>query len=108
MTKDYTHVLNEEVASISGRYEIVKEERVEYRNREFLYIIGNGVVDSSCCGTGTCHYAVVPGFMVHWKSRASATGFLISEVETISDETARLEIRKIIEEREQVNQVQFW
>ncbi len=108
MTKEYTHELNEEVASISGRYEIVKEERMEYRDRVLLYLVGSAVVDNSCCGMGGCHYAVVPGFIVNWKPRTNENGLCISEVEPIADGTARLEIRKIIEKREFVNQVEFW
>ena len=108
MIKNYTHALNEEVASISGRYEIVKEERMKCRDRELLYLVGSATVDNACCGTGQCHYAVVPGFIVRWKRGTDETGLPVSEIEPIVDETERHKIRKAIEKIESVNQVEFW
>ena len=64
MTREYTHELNREVQSISGWYKLYKEEKIELMGKEVLYVVGDGVVESSCCGTGGCCYAVVPGFIV--------------------------------------------
>jgi hypothetical protein len=108
MTKVYTHKLHEEVLSISGRYELDKEERLAYNGREFLYVIGDAVMDTSCCGYGAWRYAVVPGFIVSWKSGTNQQGHPISEVEPIADEKTQQEIKKLLYEVEAVNQVQFW
>ena len=108
MLKEYTHELNQEVLSISGRYELEKEERMALNGREVLYVIGNAVVDSSCCGFGGCRYAVVPGFIVNWQSRTNEKGRSVSDVEPISDGKTRDEIRKLLEKAEWVSQVQFW
>jgi hypothetical protein len=108
MTKEYTHELHKEILSISGRYELEKEGRMVHDGRELLYVIANTVVDSSCCGYGCWQYAVVPGFIVSWRSRQNQEGHCVSDVEPISDETSRQEIRKLLHEMESVSQVQFW
>ncbi len=108
MPTEYTHALNKEILSISGSYELEKEERMAYDGRRLLYVIGNAVVDSSCCGYGSWSYALVPGFIVSWKSRQNEQGHPVSDVEPISNEKARHEIKKFIHEAESVSQVQFW
>ena len=51
--KDFIHpVLNEEVRTISGHYELARENRFAFKGREVLYYIGCAVVDSSCCAPG--------------------------------------------------------
>jgi hypothetical protein len=108
MIREYTHDINREVLSISGRYELDKEERIELNGREILYVVGNAVVDSSCCGYGGCRYAIVPGFVVKWKGKVNEKGTPVSEVEPIQNDNLRREIVDIIQRREWVNQVQFW
>ena len=108
MTKEYTHALHKEILSISGRYELEKEGRMAYDGRELLYVSAHTVVDSSCCGYGSWQYAVVPGFIVSWRSRQNQEGYFVSDVEPISDETSRQEIKKLLHEMESVSQVQFW
>ena len=52
-TREYTHIeLNVEVQSIGGHYILDKEVRMPYRGEEVLYVVGTGVVDTSCCGMG--------------------------------------------------------
>jgi hypothetical protein len=108
MTKQYVHELNKEVRSIAGWYELCKEERIGHRGKEFLYLVGNGVVDSSCCGVGGCRYAIVPGSVVSWKSETNEEGLTTSVVEPVRDEGLRNELREIVSKREGVTQVQFW
>ena len=50
MTKEYTHELQVEYRSISGRYEPEKEGKIRVDGKEVLYVVGNAVVDSFCCG----------------------------------------------------------
>ncbi len=108
MIKEYTHELEKEVLSISGWYELEKEERFKYNEREILYVIGNAVVDSSCCGYGGCRYAVVPGFILNWKSKTNKDGLHISEVEPINGQMLKEDLRKVLEKKEWVSQVRFW
>jgi hypothetical protein len=108
MTKEYIHDLNKEVRSIAGWYTLYKEERVSHRGRDYLYLVGDGAVETSCCGTAGCHYAVVPGAVVRWKSKTNEKGLPISLVEPLTDEEVRAELKEIVSKREGVSQVQFW
>jgi hypothetical protein len=108
MIKEYVHELNEEKAAICGYYVLEKEVRLKYNNREVLYVVGQGVVEASCCGTGGWLYAIVPGYVVGWQNKTNEHGLLVSEVEPISDGNLREKIRKIIKEKEGITQVQFW
>jgi hypothetical protein len=108
MTKKYAHELNKEVHSISGWYEMHKEEKIDHLGKEYLYIVGTGMVDSSCCGTMGCQYAVVPGSIVNWKSETNEDGTVFSEVEPVTDQKVKDELRKILMGKEPINQVQFW
>lgn len=104
----YTHAFGDDIFSIAGRYHIEKEERIVHNGKEVLYIIGQAIVDSSCCGSGGCRYAVVPGFIVSWRSGINKEGIPTSVIESIKDEKTKKEISERIRDRERVSQVQFW
>ncbi len=108
MTKKYAHELNKEVHSIAGWYEMHKEEKIDHLGKEYLYLVGTGIVDSSCCGTTGCQYAVVPGSIKNWKSETNEDGIILSEVEPIIDQNVKDELRKILMDKETINQVNFW
>ncbi len=107
MIREYTHELNREVRSISGGYEFEKEGNLQIDGREVLYVVGNAIVDSSCCGVGGCRYALVPGYVRQFKTRQDEQGLWISEVEPIIDIATRQEITRVLKEKEIVQQVQF-
>jgi hypothetical protein len=104
----YTHQLNKEILSISGRYDLEKEEKIEYNGRALLYVVGQYVMDSSCCGYGGGRYVVIPGFILNWKSGINKDGIPTSVIETIQDEETKKDLVKLIREKENVSQVQFW
>ena len=105
----YTHLeLNEDVTCIAGYYTPLKEVRLKYNNREVLYMVGQAVVESSCCGVGCWAYVVVPGYIINWQKRTNEAGLQVSEVEPISDKIVRDTISRIIKEVESVSQVEFW
>ena len=107
MIREYTHELNREVRSISGGYEFEREGNLQIDGREVLYVVGNAVVDSSCCGVGGCRYALVPGYVRQFKTRQDEQGLWISEVEPIIDRATRQEITRVLKEKEIVQQVLF-
>jgi hypothetical protein len=107
MIREYAHELNREVRSISGGYELEREEKFEIHGKEVLYVVGNAVVDSSCCGVGGCRYALVPGYIKRFKARQDEQGLWISEVEPVIDGATRQEITRVLKEKEIVQQVQF-
>ena len=109
MIRKYPHELNTEVQSIAGWYELDKEEKINHNGKDYLYLVGTGEIDSSCCGEMGCHFAVVPGSIVSWKSDTNEEGVTTSEIEIVSDEKIRDELRKVLLEKEKmINQVNFW
>ncbi|MEJ2716728.1 MAG: hypothetical protein P8182_06245 [Deltaproteobacteria bacterium] len=108
MSTDYTHDLKREVRAISGGYELDTEGKIEVDGREILYAVGNAVVDSSCCGSWGCRYALVPGYVLTWKYRENEEGIPVTRVARITDERVKEQVTKLIEAREQVTQVRFW
>ena len=109
MNLKYTHQeLNQDVHALAGFYTPEKEVRLKYDNKEVLYIIGRAVIESSCCGSGSWGYALVPGYIVNWQNERNEAGLPVSEVEPISDEVSLNNVRKIIKEAENVSQIEFW
>ena len=108
MTRDYAHELKKEFQSISGKYVLEKEISVEVDGKTVLYIVGNAIVDSSCCGVGGCRYALVPGYVRKLKTKRNESGLWVSQVEPVVDPESRKKITQLIKQKEWVNQVQFW
>ncbi len=108
MMHRYTHIpLNEEVRSIGGYYTLEKEMRMPFREREVLYVIGMGVVDTSCCGITGCRYAIVPGFILDWKCSSNKDNLAVSQVEPIRDAETKEVITALIKKAEVVQLVEF-
>ena len=105
----YPHLeLNKDIEALAGYYAPQKEVKLKYNGREVLYIIGQVVIDSSCCGKINFKYALVPGYVVGWWTETNKDGLPVSEVEPITDEAIQADIRKIIQETEHVSQIEFW
>ena len=105
---EYVHQgLNQQITAIGGHYVLVKEVRLPYDGREFLYLVGHAAYDSTCCGTGGCAYALVPGLVASWHSSQTEDGLGISRLEPIKDAEAQNKIRRLIERSETVQQVIF-
>ena len=108
MTMEYTHELNREVRAISGWYELEKEGTLSLNGKKVLYALGNAALDSSCCGRWECYYAVVPGYVVHWKHRKNHQGMAVTMVEPVQGDGTKQKITKLLEQTEKVDQVLFW
>ena len=108
MSREYVHQpLNQEVTAVGGHYLLVKEVRLPFEGREVLYLVGHAAFDTSCCGTGGCAYALVPGIILHWKAQRTDDGLDVSEVESVDDRDTREQIQRLIREREMVHEVRF-
>jgi hypothetical protein len=105
---DFVHpALNEEVRTISGHYLLSQEKRLSYNGREILYYVGCAMVDSSCCGPGGCTYALVPGYIERWKYRANADDRWVTLVKPLRRKAEQDKLRRLIKEKEPVQQVNF-
>ena len=105
---DFIHpVLDKAVETISGHYILGQEKRLSYNGREVLYFIGCAVVDTSCCGPGGCSYALVPGYIKDWKYKVGSGDLSVSRVEPIRDAGVQSEIRRLIMNKDPVQQVDF-
>lgn len=105
---EYAHRdLDREVTAIGGHYRFYKEAQITFRGRLVLYLSGYALYDSTCCGVGGCGYALVQGVVEKWKYRNDPEGFPISRVEAIEESDAQAEIARLIQARENVQQVVF-
>ena len=109
MLNHYTHrPLGQEVHSISGYYAIDEEKRVPFQGREVLLAKGCWAVENSCCGTGGCGFALIPGYVVKWKGSTNEKGEPVTEIEPVQDDKEKQALRKLVQESEKVQQVNFW
>jgi hypothetical protein len=110
MRSEYVHLkLGEEIRALAGYYVPEREERLKVNGREVLYTMGGCTVESSCCGTTGClGYATVPGYLVAWQSKTNKEGLPVSEVTPISDEETKAQVIKIIQEKENIRNIEFW
>jgi hypothetical protein len=108
MAREYVHQpLNQEVTAMGGHYFLVKEVRLQFEGHEVLYLVGHAAFDTSCCGAGGCAYALVPGFILDWKSKTNEDGLALSQVKSIRDEEAQRELQQLIQKQEMVHEVRF-
>ena len=109
MAVKYVHQeLDQDVYFPAGFYTPLKEVRLKHNNREVLCVVGHVAVESSCCGCRNWAYAMVPGYIVNWQNERNEAGLPVSEVESISEEAVRKEIRETIQESENIYAVEFW
>lgn len=99
--------LHETVTSIGGHYELTAERKVIVGGRSLVYLVGVAELDSSCCGVTGCAYALVAGYLVEENIGSDDYGRMCSRVERVRTDEAQHAIRKIIETRETVSQVNF-
>ncbi len=105
----YTHLeLNRDLTAPAGYYTPLKEVRMKYGGREVLYAVSRAVIECSCCGSCNFNSAMVPGYIVKWQAEKNKEGLPVSEVEPVTGEKARDDIRKTIRENEFISQTDFW
>ena len=99
--QDFSHpVLNEQVTAIGGSYFILKEVRLPFDGEDLLYLVGTAIFDTTCCGTGGCAYALVPGFIRQWRYKTDKNGRPVSGVRPVLEERKRKKIREMIFKQE--------
>ena len=106
--QDFSHPeLNVQVTAIGGSYFMIKEARLRLNGEDILYLVGTAIFDTTCCGTGGCAYALVPGMIRKWQYKTDTNGRPVSRVRPISEERIRKKIREMIFKKESVHQVNF-
>jgi hypothetical protein len=106
--EDFIHpLLDEEVRTISGHYILSQEKRLSFSGREVLYYLGCAVLDSSCCGPGGLAYALVTGYIEKWKYRMNSDDRWVTQVKPLRDKGEQEKLRRLIKEKEFVQQVNF-
>jgi hypothetical protein len=115
MTREYIHqALNTELPVPSGYYVLFKELRLPIDGREVLCVTGVGVLECSACAGFTIvagrggEYALVPGYVVSWKSRQSDDGLAVTEVEPIEEDSVKQKIARTIRDTESIQNIEFW
>ena len=108
MATIYTHDENKRLELISGWYEIEKENQLHIADKTYLYLVGTGIVESSCCGEAGFRYAVVPGCILSYRSGKNASGYDMTEIDPVRDPTVRKTICDILLKSEDISQVNFW
>ena len=105
---DFVHPqLDEEVTAIGGHYVLTKEVRVSLHSHSFLYFTGYAVFNTSCCGGGGCIYAFVPGLILKWKYKKTADNRPVSKIKPVRDPATQSEIKRLIKDKEKINQINF-
>lgn len=107
MTRLYSHD-RRSAQAIAGHFELESELRIEHDGREVLVLLGIALVDTACCGTTGMRYAVVPGYVLGWRTGSDDAGLPTSEVEPVPDLPAQRAIGRAIRARHTVTQVVFW
>jgi hypothetical protein len=105
---DYRHPhCNTQVTAIGGHYVFTHEHRLTIDGRTALVFEGYGVAETSCCGTGGCRYAVVPGDLRAYRYACTPGGHWVSRVSPVRRESRRRVIRDWLIRRRQVQHVVF-
>jgi hypothetical protein len=108
MLLDFTHPeLNCEITAIGGYYLFLKEVSFPYQGQTILYLVGCAVFNNTCCGAGGISYAQVQGFLHRYRYKTEPSGAQVSLIEPIINPQHQEKVRKIIQEKEMVHQVEF-
>lgn len=70
---------------------------MNFRARDILCVVGIGIVDNSCCGSGGRRFIEIPGYIASWKSETDDAGNLISKVEPINNEEEKRGIKAALD-----------
>jgi hypothetical protein len=107
-TTDFSHPeLNQQITAIGGSYLFIKEARLPVNGEEVLYLLGNAIFDSSCCGFGGCAYAMVPGIIRSYRYTTDKSGRPVSRVAAITDPQFQETVKALIRQKHLVHQVNF-
>lgn len=108
---DYTHTpMNEEIQMPAGCYWKTEEGKMRYKNREFLFFLGNTSEVCSCCAgyVPPRRYIMVPGYIKSWEYKQNEEGLPLTEVEPVGENEAQEAIREILQAQYDITEIDFW
>ena len=109
MKKELVHPeLGKEVQAPAGYYTPLEENIMIYRGKKVISFLGSICIDAACCGSGNWNYIQVAGFLLEERIRQNSAGLTISEIETITDESDRQAIRKILLGKYPSARIEVW
>lgn len=109
MKSEYVHLpLGEDIHFLAGYYTPLKEFNLTFNGRTILCVTGASCVESGCCGGRSGTYAIVPGYIMNWQYRKNDRGLPVTEVEPVTDEAVKREIRAMVKANETVWTIDFW
>jgi hypothetical protein len=95
------------VRAVAGWYEIQSEETIDVDGQPVAYVIGRAVMDSACCGSWGCRFAIVIGFVKSRPAHGEESELYGLEPVPVSGEKWRRRVSKVIAMAEDVEQIQF-
>jgi len=106
---EYVHMPeDEEIQAAGGSYRI-KEEILDYKGKDILYVRSeaHGPI-SFCCGSGclSAGSIFVKGQVLEWKTR-NDKGEFVSKLESIQDTRKQQEIREVIKAKYKTSNIHF-
>jgi hypothetical protein len=106
---EYVHMPeDEEIQAAGGSYRI-KEEILDYKGKDILYVRSEAQGPISfCCGSGclSAGSIFVKGRVIEWKTR-NDKGELVSQLEAIEDKGKQQEIREVIKDKYKTSNIHF-
>jgi hypothetical protein len=96
MAEHVHQLIGEEIRSIAGYYMVLREDVLEYKGREVLYLVEAAAADTSCCGGAGLGFIMVPGYINTLKARQNEEGLWVSDVDRIGDEQERRELTTLL------------
>jgi hypothetical protein len=105
---DYPHpILNAEITAIGGHYVLTHEHRFTIGGTATLVFEGYGIVSASCCGSGGCRYAVVPGELIAYRYARLPGGQWVSRVVPLNAPLRRRPVRQWLAQHRTIYHVVF-
>ncbi|MBP7736300.1 MAG: hypothetical protein KA369_10050 [Spirochaetes bacterium] len=98
--KEFIHrKTGEEMMTAPWSCTVVEEGTLTCKGRQFLFVVGDALVGSSCVGVGTLRYIQVPGFVALWRFRVDDNGDPVSAVDPVTDDELRDAIQQALTEK---------
>ena len=111
MIREYAHLpLNEPIELPAASYWIAEEISIPYKGNEALCIVRETSPMISCCAGSSPGFrsVLVPGFIKRLRYKTREDGLVVSDIEPIEDEKAMEELKRVIQQKYNLIQVEFF